>query len=119
MNVSSYFFDEDNEARKEFQAQIEPLVERCYDDPAFKAEFIADPMGVIQRETDIPVHELPEKNKFVVMDKSDPYALYINIPVNEDALELSDEELEMVAGGGDGNFMLCGLNIGCGKKKVE
>lgn len=111
MNLSSFFFNDSNEVKDEVQHQIEPLVQRCYEDAAFKAEFLANPVAIIQRETDITLGDLPDKCKFVVVDKSDPYALYITIPVNEDALELSDEELELVAGGkGDGNF-LCNINI--------
>ncbi|MEL6132173.1 MAG: hypothetical protein AAFR59_02275, partial [Bacteroidota bacterium] len=87
-------------------------------DPEFKAEFIANPQEVIERETGFAFDELPDRVKVVAVDKSDPFALYITLPVREDMLELTDEELEMVAGGGNGNF-ICPENFFCGKKKKK
>ena len=99
------------ESREELQQLIAPLVERTYTDAAFKAEFIANPSEVIQRETGASF-ELPEKVDFVVLDQSNPYAVYIPLPVNEESIELSDEELELIAGGAaDGDTTNNGLCI--------
>lgn len=115
--VTSFFFGEDNEGRQQFNEQIAPLVERTYEDAAFKAAFMEDPRGVIESETDLDLSAAGEKSKIYLIDKSDPYGVYITIPVNEDSLELSDEELEAVAGGGI-NIIACEpkINVKCKKK---
>ena len=97
-NLSAFHFAE--ETREKLNYLIEPLVQRTYQDPAFKAEFMENPLEVIRNEAGIDF-EIPEKSRFVVIDKSDPHALYITLPVNEDSLELTDEELELIAGGTD------------------
>lgn len=117
--VTSFFFGEDNEGRQKFNEQIAPLIERAHEDPAFKAAFMEDPKGVIESETDLDLSAAGSKSKVYVIDKSDPYGVYITIPVNEDSLELSDEELEAVAGGGI-NIFVCEpkINVKC-KKNSE
>ncbi|MEO0581439.1 MAG: NHLP leader peptide family RiPP precursor [Bacteroidota bacterium] len=108
-NLSSHHLS--LETREELQQLVAPLVERTYTDEAFKAEFIANPFEVIQRETGASF-ELPDKVEFKVLDQSNPYAIYIPLLVNEDALELTDEELEMIAGGeGDNNGVCIRINI--------
>lgn len=96
---------------EELREVLEPLVQKAYEDPEFKKEFIADPLGVVQRETG-DEYDFPGSGELVVLDKTNPFSLYLTLPVNEDMLELSDEELELVAGGvGDiknGNCFLCG-----------
>lgn len=117
--VSSFFFGADNDAQAQLNEQVIPVIERCYEDEAFKESFIASPRQVIANETGLDVSQIPEKYQFYVVDKSDPRGIYIHIPVNEDALELSDEELEAVAGGiGGANGFLCFENLFCGKKKA-
>lgn len=96
LQISAHYISE--ESQGQLKEVIAPLVERTYEDAAFKAEFMANPKAVIERESNID-EPLPEKFHFQVVDKSDPYAVYITLPVNEDSLELSEEELEMVAGG--------------------
>ncbi|MEL6626809.1 MAG: NHLP leader peptide family RiPP precursor [Bacteroidota bacterium] len=113
--LSGHYINEDN--RDDFKALVTPLVERAYEDAAFKQEFIANPEAVILRETGTEV-DLPEKCEFVVIDKSNPFALYVTLPVNEEMLELTDEELELVAGGGDNVLIKINFNCkkACGKK---
>ena len=94
--MSAHFVQE--ESQEQLKELIAPLVARTYIDAAFKAEFMANPAAVIERETDID-ETLPKNFHFKVIDKTDPYAVYITLPVNEDSLELSESELEMVAGG--------------------
>lgn len=113
LNLSTFSSDE---GREVFKSHVEPLVERTYSDPVFKAEFIANPGAVIERETGLKI-DFPERWHFTVIDRSDPFALYLDIPVNkdliEDELELTDEELELVAGGGENNGLFCSDNENC------
>ncbi|RMG17522.1 MAG: hypothetical protein D6730_23925, partial [Bacteroidetes bacterium] len=75
--------------KKEAAAIMPALLEKVQQDPKLKAEFIADPQAVIRRETG---HDLAPLEGFhwVVIDKSDPTALYLTIPTNYDNLELSE-----------------------------
>ena len=112
LNLSSFSTEQ---GREEFRSLIEPLVQRTYEDPAFKEAFMANPKEVIQKETGLEI-DFPDRWRFKVVDRSDPFALYIDIPVNEnsydDNLELTDEELELVSGGIDVN-VFCGKNDNC------
>lgn len=96
INLSTFSTEE---GKVNFQTQIKPLIDKTYEDPALKAEFIANPQKIIERELGISV-DLPDNWHFEVKDQTDPFALYINLPVNADEIELTDEELEVVAGGG-------------------
>lgn len=78
---SSNFSDE--KAREEFQSLIQPLIQKSTEDPVFKTAFMTNPKEVIERELGIKVF-LPDNWSFKVMDRSDPFALYINLYANED-----------------------------------
>lgn len=104
------------QGREEFQTLIEPLVQRTYGDPVFKEEFITHPKEVIRRETGLEV-DLPDNWRFVVNDQSNPFSLYIHLHVREDDIELTDDELEVVAGGGGEPNVNCkggNCKAGCG-----
>lgn len=107
--LSSFYLQEDN--IKEVRGLLEPVVKRTYEDPEFKAEFIADPLGVMKKEvTDDRDWNLPGRGELVVIDKTNPFSIYLTLPVNENMLELTDDELELVAGGGK---FLGFINFGC------
>ncbi|MCH2034313.1 MAG: hypothetical protein MK202_12455 [Tenacibaculum sp.] len=73
------------------------IFEKCYQDEAFKKEFMANPVDVLQSYSDV---EIDTKGfKVVVTDQSDPQVININIPINEDDLQLTEAQLEHVAGG--------------------
>lgn len=80
---------------------LENVVDEAWSNPAFKASLIESPVEAISALTGKKV-KLPEgKNRLVVSDQSDPTTAYFNIPVQvdmEDA-ELTEEQLEIVAGG--------------------
>ena len=76
---------------------IKKLVEKSWADPQFKAEFIADPVAVIQRETGKTLNL--NGKEIVVMDQSDTNTYYLNLSryVNNRGLadqELTDEQLD-------------------------
>jgi len=77
------------------------IVQKAWEDAAFKKELIADPLAAIEKLTGKKVN-LPEGKKLVVRDQSDDSAIYINIPAkskNSVDAELNEEQLEAVSGG--------------------
>jgi hypothetical protein len=75
------------------------IVQKAWDDAEFKKELLANPLEAIEKHTGKKIN-LPEGKTLIVRDQTDDATVYINIPskVEIDA-ELSDEQLEAVAGG--------------------
>jgi len=74
------------------------LIEKCWKDPTFKKQVISDPKGMLERQTG---QKLPLEVK-VFIHEEDANTLHFSIPpVPANLAELSDEELETVAGGTD------------------
>lgn len=74
------------------------LVEKCWKDQEFKKAVINDPKGILERYTG---QKLPEQLRIFIHEE-DPNTLHFSIPPAPEKLsELSDEELERVAGGTD------------------
>jgi len=82
-------------SRHEFETQI---IERAWKHPDFKREFVADPKGTIEKYGG---QKLPE-NLSIFVHEEDATTMHITIPVPPSNLsELSDADLERVAGGTD------------------
>lgn len=79
---------------------LHTLYAKCWEDEGFKNQLITSPQDAI-REFVGTSFEVPSNVEFVVTDQSAPNRAYINIPAKPDmtSLELSDEQLELVAGG--------------------
>ncbi|RYC66995.1 class IIb bacteriocin, lactobin A/cerein 7B family [Spirosoma sordidisoli] len=76
------------------------VIQRAWEDEQFKSELIDNPAETMEKLTGNKI-SLPAGQKLVVVDQSDESTVYFNIPkkVNVDSLELTEEQLEMVAGG--------------------
>jgi hypothetical protein len=71
-------------------------IEKCWKDPEFKKAVVGDPKGMLERHTG---RKLPVQLKILVHEE-DPNTLHLTIPPPPgDLAELSDEDLEKVAGG--------------------
>jgi hypothetical protein len=82
-------------SRRELETQ---LIEKCWKDPSFQKEVISDPKGVFEKYTG---QKLPEKLN-IFIHSEDANTLHLSIRAAPSNLtELSDEELEKVAGGTD------------------
>lgn len=76
------------------------VVQRAWDDAEFKNQLLANPVETIEKLTGHKI-SLPEGQKLVVADQSDESTVFFTIPKKLDVnnLELTEEQLEMVAGG--------------------
>ncbi|QVY64636.1 NHLP leader peptide family RiPP precursor [Polaribacter sp. Q13] len=100
------------------QKLLQSIIQKAWEDEAFKQELIANPVKVIEELTGEKIN-LPEDKTLVVKDQTDDSVIYINIPakLNLDDVELTEEQLEAVAGGFDYgwtffNILLNGLGKG-------
>ena len=93
--------------QEERNRQMQQIIAKCWSDEAFKEKLVADPHATLAAEG----VEIPEGvNINVLSNSSDTFNLVI--PAMPDDVELSDDELDGVAGG------LCGCaaaNGFCGK----
>lgn len=80
------------------EAMLQKVVDKARTDASFRSKLVASPASAIEQVTG---KRLPADYKIVVNDQTDENTLFINIPttVNPDSMELSDKQLEAVAGG--------------------
>jgi hypothetical protein len=86
-----------NQAQENSEKNLKTIIKKCWEDEAFKQELITNPVQAIEKLSGMPL-ELKGK-KLIVTDQTDYSAVYINIPANPENMELTDAELEAVAGG--------------------
>ena len=72
------------------------LVEKCWKDPEFKKQILADPKGMLERFVG---KNLPGELKIFVHEENAETLHFSLPPAPTNATELSDEDLEKVAGG--------------------
>ncbi|MCP4578391.1 MAG: NHLP leader peptide family natural product precursor [Deltaproteobacteria bacterium] len=78
---------------KFFQKACGRLIEKAWEEDEFRAELVADPMGVLKREK-VPI---PEGKTVRVLEETDDIT-HLVLPLPPKG-ELSIEQLERVAGG--------------------
>ena len=92
---------------------IAELVQKTWHDSEFKAELLANPIAAIEKETGAKV-ELPAGMEIVVTDQSATDTIYFNIPRSGESVELTDDQLEAVAGGNTEPSGSTHVTGGCG-----
>jgi hypothetical protein len=92
------------------------IIQRSIEDDAFRQQLLADPKAAVEQELG---SQLPDEVRVVAVEESAD-TIYLVLPstsmAGAEGVELSDQELESVAGGGDTwGGITCALpGIGCG-----
>lgn len=91
---------------------IQKLVKESWENPEFKNRLIKDPLSTIEKIAGKQA-DLSRYKNIVVEDQTDSSVIYFNIPVqpNLDELELTESQLEGVAGGITPTFVVAGLVV--------
>ncbi|WP_367393036.1 TOMM propeptide domain-containing protein [Lewinella sp. LCG006] len=74
------------------------ILKEAWGNADFKQRLVANPVATIEAFTGKEFN-LPEGKTLVVRDQTDESTVYINIPPDTSEMELTDEQLELVAGG--------------------
>ncbi|KQM19129.1 class IIb bacteriocin, lactobin A/cerein 7B family [Chryseobacterium sp. Leaf201] len=95
---------------KQLNAQV---IERAWEDAQFKKELLEQPVETMEKLTGRKIN-LPNGQKLVVVDQMDESVVYFNIPrkIDINSLELTEEQLEQVAGGVTPAALLYGIGLG-------
>jgi hypothetical protein len=85
--------EDESLSRQDIEAKI---VKRCWEDEGFRTEFTRDPVGTAVKYLEVPAASLPR----IVVHSEAPGSWHIVLPQKPaNAEELSEEDLERVAGG--------------------
>ncbi len=82
------------------------LIEKCWKDSQFQKAIVSDPRSVIEKHTG---QKLPQNLKIVIHEE-DTNTLHFSIPpAPANVAELSDDDLEKVAGGTEVGFAVSAI----------
>ncbi|MEA5461117.1 NHLP leader peptide family RiPP precursor [Arcicella sp. LKC2W] len=83
------------------QKIIQTVISKAWEDSNFRKELIADPVTVIEKLSGVKI-VLPEGKTLVIADQTDKSKVYLTIPAEPEMenMELTEEQLESIAGGG-------------------
>jgi hypothetical protein len=86
------------EQQKQSAELIQTLAQKAWESSNFKEQLISNPVATIESVTG---QKIQSDAKFVVEDQTDESIIYLNIPriLDFDGIELTEEQLELVAGG--------------------
>lgn len=86
---------------------LQKLAEKVKEDAEFKKNLLENPIVGIETFLGRRV-TLPKGWKIVVVDQTDPYTIFINLPSVQSAedVELSEEQLDIVSGGLDNGIFI-------------
>lgn len=89
--------------QEEFKKDLATALVKAWESKDFKNKLIASPKEAIESVTGRPFN-IKEDVNFVVSDQSKENTFYLNIPSKPDVenIELTEEQLELVAGGSIG-----------------
>ena len=102
------------ESKENNDKAINKLITKCWEDEAFKQELIANPVPTMEK---FYGGKLKKAGNVQVVDQTDTSKVYINIPAqpNFDDVELTDNELEAIAGGWFVSLLWTGVCFGDGE----
>ena len=84
------------------QELLNTILQKAWEDEDFKSELMANPVESIRKLTGKEI-TLPDGKSMIVNDQTDATVIHLNIPPkpNMEDVELNEEQLDMVSGGGD------------------
>lgn len=87
--------------QKKEEEVLRLIISKAWEDANFRKSLIADPIKAIENLTGAKI-VLPEGKTLVVNDQTDKSKVYMNIPSepNIEDIELTEDQLEIIAGGG-------------------
>jgi len=82
------------------QELMQRIINEAWENGTFKQQLVDNPVAAIEKLTGGKLN-LPEGKELVVRDQTDDKTIFINIPSNPNMedVELSEEQLEIIAGG--------------------
>lgn len=95
-----------SEQQQKAQEFLYKVYKKSWEDAKFKENLISNPVETLNEFTGKKA-DLPKDKTVVVIDQTNSDHIYINIPArpNLKDVELSESQLEMVAGGEDSGFI--------------
>jgi hypothetical protein len=87
--------------QKKEEEVLRLILSKAWEDINFRKSLIADPITTIENLTGAKII-LPDGKTLVINDQTDKSKVYVNIPSepNIEDIELTEEQLEIIAGGG-------------------